>query len=137
MQHREMFIRVYLFPGEEEDSVRAYKTLEHLIDAHKDLFLTVYRGLNRADGRWSLVLIGDDTSCARYQEQIQRPLREARAEQISVPTERLAPLIERFLARQAEMIRTKQTFLTRHDPLAYKEAKKVERSKKRKKKRGR
>ena len=54
MQQRELFIRVYLIQGEEEDSLRAFHTLQCLIDAHEDLILTVYHGLNRADGagRW-------------------------------------------------------------------------------------
>ena len=63
--------------------------------------------MNRADGQWVITLISEKTSWAHYQGQIQQPLEQVQAEPFTVPSERLAPIIERFLKRQAEMAMTK------------------------------
>lgn len=137
MQQKDMEVRVFLIPGGEEASLYAYEKLVKLLEAYEDLFLTVYRGPNTFDGKWSLVLIGEKTSLSRYQEQIQHPLSEVLAQPIIVPLESLTPLVERFLARQAEMLQNKETFVEKHYSLSKKHAseKKVVRKSKRRKRR--
>ncbi len=136
MQHN-MLVSVYIIPGGESDSLQAYDELELLLEKHQDLFLTVYRGMNRADGQWVITLVGEKTSCTRYHEQIQRTLEDVQAKLISVPPESLAPIIERFLKRQAEMAATKTPFLVKHHPMSKKHySKKSSKQEKRRKKKG-
>jgi hypothetical protein len=117
MQHN-MLVSVYVIPGGESASVQAYDELELLLEKYPDLFLSIYRGMNRANGQWVITLIGEEASCARYQRQIQQPLEQVQAELISVPSESLAPLIKRFLKGQAEMAATKTPFLAKYTPMS-------------------
>jgi len=115
-----MFINVYVIPGGEGAAGQAYDGLVTLLEEHEDLFLSVYRGINRANGSWVLTLIGEKTSCDHYLEQIQCPLESVQAQLISVPPESLTPLIESFLTSQAEMAAKKTTFLVKHHPMSKK-----------------
>ena len=117
MQKKDMEIRVFFIPGGERASLVAYEKFVELLEVHDDLLLTVYRGPNKYDGTWSLVLIGEKTSFSRYQQQIENLLSEVQARRINVPPESLVPLVDRFLARQAEMLQTKETFVEKHYPL--------------------
>ena len=128
MQHN-MLVSVYVIPGGERDSLQAYDELELLLEEHPDLFLTVYRGMNRVDGQWVITIVGEKTCCTRYHEQIQRPLEHVQAKLISVPSESLAPIIERFLKRQAEMATTNTPFLVKHHPISKTQYKKKKFSK--------
>lgn len=120
MQKRDMEIRVFFIPGGERSSLFAYEKLVELLEMHDDLLLTVYRGPNKYDGTWSLVLIGEKVSFSRYQQQIEHSLSEVRAQPIIVPPENLVPLLERFLAEQARMLQTNETFVEKHHPLSKK-----------------
>jgi hypothetical protein len=115
-----MKINVFLIPGGEAASLSAYEQLVKLLEVHEDLFLSVYRGPNKHDGKWSLVLIGDKTSLSRYQAPITDVLSQVQAQPINVPSEGLAPLVERYLTRQTQMLMNEQTFVEHHHPLGKK-----------------
>lgn len=117
MQQKDVEIRVFFIPGGEEASLFAYEKLVKFSKTHDDALLTVYRGFNPYDGAWALVLISEKTSFSRYQQHIEQTLSEVHGQQISVPPESLLPLIERFLARQVEMLQTKKTCVEKHYPL--------------------
>jgi hypothetical protein len=117
MSQHGLQIVVYLVPGGEQDSQVAYQQLAALCESSLDFYISIYRGFNRYDGQWHLVLIGQPQSFAHYQQQVQAILSVARAHPVQVPMEGLAPLVQRFLQTQAEMMRTKTAFVERHHPL--------------------
>jgi hypothetical protein len=101
--------RVYLIPGGDPDSLVAYTGIETLLKEHEDLWLTAYRGPHpRELRRWFLVLIGEKTSIARYSYHLERVLSQVQAQPFEVSLEEIAPYVERFLARQQEMLLTGQ-----------------------------
>lgn len=136
MHPKEIGIGVFLIPGGEKASLSAYEQLVKLFKAHEDLSLSVYRGPNKYDGQWSLVLIGEKTSLSQYREPIEHLLSEVQAQPIVVPSESLVPLLEEFLTSQVEMLLNNETFRERHVSPNKKRAKKgkvAHRSKKGKK----
>jgi hypothetical protein len=114
IHRKDIDIRVFLIPGGEKASLSAYEQLVQLFKAHEDVSLSVYRGPNKHDGQWSLVLIGEKTSFSRYWESIKHPLSEVQAQPIIVPPESLIPLVEDFLVSQVEMHLHNETFMERH-----------------------
>ena len=120
MQQHDIKVRVFLVPGGEEASLWAYEQLVNFLATHDDVCLSIYRGPNRSDGTWSLVLIGEKTSFSRYEKQIQQPLSEVQALPITVSPESLTSLMEKFLATQAAMLLNKETFVEKHYPLSKK-----------------
>jgi hypothetical protein len=67
-----------------------------------------------------LVLIGEKSAFSRYQKPMRQMLSDVNALPLVVPPESLAPFVERFLARQAEMLRKKETFIKKHYSLRQK-----------------
>jgi hypothetical protein len=124
MQQKEIGIGVFLIPGGERASLSAYERLVKLFKAHEDLSLSVYRGPNKHDGQWLLVIIGEKISLSQYQKSIEHLLSEVQAQPIVVPSESLVPLVEEFLASQIEMFLSKKTFVEKHYVKNEKHAKK-------------
>lgn len=116
MQHMGMDIRVFRIPGGQRASLAAYEKLSKLLETHIDVSLTVYRGQNKYDGTWSLVLLSEKISLTHHQEQIQQILSDVQAQPLLVPPESLTPFVEKFLAAQAEMRLAKTSFLEKHHP---------------------
>lgn len=116
MQRKDVDVSVFLIPEGEKASLSAYEKLVKFLEGHEDLHLTIYRGPNKHDGTWSLVLIGEKTSLSRYREQIQQILSEVHAEPLVVPFESVLPLVERFLVTQAEMLLNDERFVKKHHP---------------------
>ncbi len=114
MQHIDIVVSVYLIPGGENASLVVYEHIVDLLQAHEDLTLTIYRLLNKPDGQWIVTLIGEREPFTRYQPQIQRILAEGQAEQVSVPRERLTPLIKRFLESRVTMAMNRTPFIEKH-----------------------
>ena len=121
MPIQEVGIHVFQVRGGEEASLLAYEQLVELLEAHEDLFASVYRAFNQTRKTWSLVLMGEQAALVPYAELIARVLVEAQAEPIEVPVESLTPFVKRYLVRRAQMQRNRQTFVEQHRPLGRKD----------------
>jgi hypothetical protein len=118
MEIQELAVQAFRVPGGEGASLEAYERLVELQEQHEDLLISVYRGINQADGTWALVLMGELAVLSQYAEPIELILAVAQVEPIKLSLEEQLPLIEMYLEQRAAMWLNRQTIVKQHYPLS-------------------